>query len=209
MPRRRHAGATRPLAADVADAAGAAGAHDQLLPLRAAHRAGDGGDVRSEPRPGGSPRGGKTLAAEAVRREPPDGPAHRRQPGAGFRAYRLYRQQLRAPRRGSLADPGGAGGQGEARDAQRIDLTKGVVGLSFDGIVGLRPTMAAGQLPGVAVAAEERIPAVLDLPTLREPGHDPVIRNRHGRGGRAGVPPAIRQRPQHGRAENCAGPGGR
>lgn len=88
----------------------------------------------------------------------------------------------------------------------RIDLTTGVVALNFEGIVGSLPAIAAGQLVGLAVAAEERIPAAPDLPTFRELGHDLVIKNWHGLSGPAGLPPAIVDRLQRGLAEICARP---
>lgn len=86
----------------------------------------------------------------------------------------------------------------------RIDLTTGVVKLNFEGIVSSLPAIAAGQLVGLAVAAEDRIPAAPDLPTFRELGHDLVIKNWHGLSAPAGLPPAIADRLRRGMAEICA-----
>lgn len=88
----------------------------------------------------------------------------------------------------------------------RIDLMSGVVSVNFEGIVGSLPAIAAGSLFGLAVAAETRIAPAPMLPTFREPGHDMVIKNRHGLSGPSGIPAPTVQRLQAGLAEICARP---
>ncbi len=85
----------------------------------------------------------------------------------------------------------------------RIDLTTGVIGLNFEGIVSSVPAIAAGQLVGLAVAAEDRVPAVPTVPTFRELGFDIVIKNWHGLSGPLGLPAPVVERLQRGLADIC------
>ncbi|WP_431281279.1 Bug family tripartite tricarboxylate transporter substrate binding protein [Humitalea sp. 24SJ18S-53] len=87
--------------------------------------------------------------------------------------------------------------------ALRIDLSSGVVGLAFEGIVTSLPAIAAGSLVGLAVASDTRLPPAPAIPTFREAGFDIEVKNWHGLSAPANLPPAISARLQAGLAEIC------
>lgn len=90
--------------------------------------------------------------------------------------------------------------------ALRIDLSSGVVGLAFEGIVTALPSINTGALVGLAVASAARLPLAPAIPTFRETGYDLDVKNWHGLTAPANLPPSIAARLQDGVAEICRRP---
>ncbi|MCR4520304.1 MULTISPECIES: tripartite tricarboxylate transporter substrate binding protein [Bosea] len=85
----------------------------------------------------------------------------------------------------------------------RIDLTAGIIGLQFEGIVTSVPQIAAGELFGLGVTSDKRLPAVPNIPTFREMGYDVSVKNWHGISAPANLPPAIAEKMSAALADIC------
>ena len=85
----------------------------------------------------------------------------------------------------------------------RIDLTAGSIGLQFEGIVTSVPQIAAGELFGLGVTSDKRLPAVPNIPTFKEMGFDVSVKNWHGISAPANLPPAIVEKMSAALADIC------
>lgn len=77
-----------------------------------------------------------------------------------------------------------------SNDAMR-DQMSGEVVLSFDGLTTAVPNARSGIVKIIATAAEERSPALPDMPTMREQGYDVGLSGHNWFLGPAGMPPAV------------------
>jgi tripartite-type tricarboxylate transporter receptor subunit TctC len=85
----------------------------------------------------------------------------------------------------------------------RVDLTAGVVDVTFEGFDSRIPEMQAGTMMGLATASPKRVAKAPDIPSLRELGYDLVSANWHGLSAPPGLPDAIAQRIHAGLSEIC------
>ena len=85
----------------------------------------------------------------------------------------------------------------------RIDLTAGIIGLQFEGIVTSVPQIAAGEFFGLGVTSDKRLPAVPNIPTFKEMGFDVSVKNWHGISAPANLPPAIAEKMSAALADIC------
>jgi tripartite-type tricarboxylate transporter receptor subunit TctC len=71
------------------------------------------------------------------------------------------------------------------------DLASGVVQASFNTLPTAAPLVAAGQVRALAVASEERLPNMPDVPTFKEQGIDLVVEHWWGVLGPANMPASV------------------
>jgi tripartite-type tricarboxylate transporter receptor subunit TctC len=85
----------------------------------------------------------------------------------------------------------------------RVDLTAGVVDMSFEGLDSRLPEIEAGTMTGLASCSEKRLAKAPSIPTFRELGFDLISGNWHGMSAPAGLAPAVAEKLHAGLTEIC------